>query len=91
MPTTRVSVRYTGRVQGVGFRATARAIASSFAVTGWVRNESDGSVTLEIQGKAAEVQRCLDAILHRMESRIRASAMTPLPLDGAEAGFDIRC
>lgn len=45
--------RFTGRVQGVGFRATTQAIASRLGLTGWVRNEPDGSVLMEAQGSAA--------------------------------------
>src|SRR5262245_4151279 len=40
----RRQIRFHGRVQGVGFRVTARAIADEFAVSGWVRNEPDGTV-----------------------------------------------
>ena len=42
--------RYVGQVQGVGFRWTSQRIAMSLGVTGWVRNEDDGSVTLVLQG-----------------------------------------
>ncbi len=38
----RVIVHYSGRVQGVGFRATARHIACGYEVTGMVRNLPDG-------------------------------------------------
>jgi acylphosphatase len=40
----RVQVRIRGRVQGVFFRAEARARAESLGVAGWVRNAEDGSV-----------------------------------------------
>ena len=43
-------MRFVGEVQGVGFRWTCRNIASNIGLTGWVRNEDDGSVTLELQG-----------------------------------------
>jgi Acylphosphatase len=42
---------FSGRVQGVGFRATARAVASRFEVTGWVRNADDGTVEMEVQAE----------------------------------------
>ena len=38
------------KVQGVGFRYRARYAAQSLGLTGWVENEDDGSVTLEVQG-----------------------------------------
>lgn len=67
----RVRVRYTGRVQGVGFRATARDAAAGFAVAGWVRNEPDGSVTLEAQGARAVVDQFLLDVRERLGRFIR--------------------
>jgi acylphosphatase len=46
----RVSARFDGHVQGVGFRFTAVNIAQKFDVTGYVRNEWDGSVTVVAEG-----------------------------------------
>lgn len=66
----RVGVRYSGRVQGVGFRATCRWIASSHPVTGRVRNEHDGSVWLEAQGGDAAVSAFLEAIGDRLGANI---------------------
>ena len=58
----RVLVRYSGRVQGVGFRATARQIAGGFKVSGWVKNTSDGGVELVVAAEAAELEAFLKAI-----------------------------
>ena len=46
----RKRVVFYGRVQGVGFRYTAQFAAQSAGTTGWVRNEYNGSVVMEIQG-----------------------------------------
>lgn len=46
----RYSIIFEGRVQGVGFRYFARKSAQSCHVTGFVRNLSDGTVHLEVQG-----------------------------------------
>lgn len=46
----RKAARAQGRVQGVGFRFFVQTEAKKSKVTGWVKNESDGSVTMEIQG-----------------------------------------
>ena len=49
-------VFYSGHVQGVGFRYTAKAVAAGFEVTGTVRNLADGRVELIAQGARAELQ-----------------------------------
>ena len=53
---------FTGRVQGVGFRYKMTYLANSFGLTGWVRNEYDGSVSAELQGLPGE----LDQIIQRL-------------------------
>ena len=50
MPLERCSAKITGRVQGVGFRAFTQKTALQYQLSGWVKNEHDGSVTLEAQG-----------------------------------------
>ncbi len=51
-----------GRVQGVGFRYTARYVASSMGVTGWVKNLDDGRVELEVQGDRELVVHFLEQV-----------------------------
>ena len=48
--TRRLSLRFMGQVQGVGFRWTSQRVADRSGCTGWVRNEPDGSVSMELQG-----------------------------------------
>ncbi|CAE7418834.1 yxaH, partial [Symbiodinium necroappetens] len=52
----RVTIQYTGRVQGVGFRFTVRDIALGLGLVGWVRNNADGSVTLCAQGSGDQIE-----------------------------------
>ncbi|MCB9665193.1 MAG: acylphosphatase [Alphaproteobacteria bacterium] len=51
-----VAFRVTGRVQGVGFRASTQRLARARGLVGWVRNVRDGSVQGRVQGPAAEVE-----------------------------------
>ena len=44
-------IQFYGKVQGVGFRYHATYRAKFLGLTGWVRNCSDGSVEMEVQGK----------------------------------------
>ena len=53
---TRATVH--GHVQGVFFRASTRDLAQRVGVTGWVRNDPDGTVTAHLEGDA--VDRVLD-------------------------------
>ncbi len=64
MTTIAKHIRITGRVQGVGFRAWAKGRAVGLHLSGWVRNEADGSVALLIAGEAADVAEMVSA-LHR--------------------------
>jgi acylphosphatase len=57
---TRVRVRVRGRVQGVFFRAEARARAESLGVNGWVRNADDGSVEAVFEGDDERVKSLLE-------------------------------
>jgi acylphosphatase len=58
----RVTVLYTGRVQGVGFRATVRHLSRGYDVTGTVRNLPDGQVELVAEGMKEEVRAFLEGI-----------------------------
>jgi acylphosphatase len=56
----RARVIVTGKVQGVFFRALAQEQAAAAGVTGWVRNRSDGSVELILEGLKEAVQQVID-------------------------------
>ena len=58
----RVTVLYSGRVQGVGFRATIRHLACGYDVTGFVRNLPDGRVELIAEGAKPELKAFLEGI-----------------------------
>ncbi len=55
--------RVAGRVQGVGFRWYVRERARALRLKGWVRNESDGVVTVLVSGDA-NVLDAFEAALH---------------------------
>lgn len=50
-----LSISVRGKVQGVFFRASARDRALEFGLAGWVCNQADGSVYLEVEGPDAHV------------------------------------
>lgn len=86
----RRQVRYLGRVQGVGFRATAREAARAWPVTGWVRNEADGSVLLEVQGEREAVEGALAGVRRAMGRNITAEESADVEPVAGERGFEIR-
>jgi acylphosphatase len=51
------NIRVQGRVQGVFYRASARQAAVQCGISGFVRNEDDGSVYIEAEGEPADLDR----------------------------------
>lgn len=58
----RLQIFYSGRVQGVGFRYTAKVLAHGFEVTGTVKNLPDGRVELVAEGAREELEAFKNAI-----------------------------
>ena len=61
-PLCRAHIFYSGRVQGVGFRYTAEAIAQRLGLLGWVKNLSDGRVELVCEAAKEKIERFLSEI-----------------------------
>jgi acylphosphatase len=90
MTIERRRVLYEGRVQGVGFRMTARRLASSHPISGSVRNLPDGRVELVVEGDSADLTAYLDAIRREFGSMIRdITVETETPGTEALEGFSI--
>ena len=86
---------FIGRVQGVGFRYLTRRAADLIGVIGWVRNERDGSVILEIQGTEEQVDGVMLALKHMIIKRgryvrIESIDEEEVPLVADETGFKTR-
>jgi len=86
----RREVYYSGRVQGVGFRYTARSIAQQFAVTGYVKNLPDSRVELVVEGPSEEIRAMLRAIQVEMGHYVRDVRETPSQATGVFSSFDVR-
>ena len=82
--------QFYGRVQGVGFRYTAIRAANAFGVSGWVKNERDGSVTVEAQGDDIALSRMLENIRNGRYIVIDRMEVKDLPLVENDKGFDVR-
>ena len=81
---------FRGAVQGVGFRWRARAAAHDAGATGWVRNNFDGSVTMELQGDEAQIDRVVQSLDHDRYIRIESLEARRIPVDPEERGFVTR-
>lgn len=88
-PLVRKRFCFSGRVQGVGFRYEARLTAGRLGLVGWVRNESDGTVVVEAEGKEACAGEFLRVIRSVPRFRITEVQSEDLPVSGAETSFRI--
>lgn len=85
-PLTRRHVMFYGRVQGVGFRYQAVMICKSLGLTGWVRNCTDGSVEMEVQGSLNTIEALMGELHQLSYVRIDRYEMTAIPTE-KEQGF----
>jgi len=86
----RIRYTFTGYVQGVGFRYRAYHAAQTLDLTGWVRNEYNGSVTMEIQGEDHNINAMLEMIEKSRYIEIDNLHSTELSLKPDERSFEIR-
>ena len=90
MSRRRLQIYYSGRVQGVGFRYTVKAVAPGFEVTGTVRNLGDGRVELAAEGEPEELEAFRQAIRDAgMGGLIRQEEASWSDATGEFRGFDI--
>lgn len=85
-----MQVIYSGSVQGVGFRYTARTVATGFEVTGTIRNLPNGQVELIAEGSTDELNAFRQAIRDSgLGHFIRDEAVQWSPATGGFRGFEI--
>jgi acylphosphatase len=90
MSRRRMHILYTGNVQGVGFRYTAKSVASGFDVIGTVRNLVDGRVELVAEGERAELNAFRQAIRDEgLDHFIRDERVDWTEAQGGLRGFEI--
>ena len=83
----RKHILFYGSVQGVGFRWRAKNAAEHFSCTGWVRNEWDESVSMEIQGTEEAIESVILAIEKGTFVHIENMDMKDIPVVDGEYGF----
>jgi acylphosphatase len=91
MALQRRRVLFSGRVQGVGFRATCRWLARGFDLAGYVRNLPDGRVEVLAEGDEVEIDRFLASIQSELGGYIRGLDVDhEQPGDPPLEGFTVR-
>ncbi len=90
MSRSRIEVYYEGRVQGVGFRYSTKALSGGFELTGLVRNLPDGRVELVAEGEKEELKSFMQAIREsELGHFIRKENVTWAEPQGGMRGFEI--
>lgn len=87
MTKIRKRIQFYGAVQGVGFRYRACHAADATGATGWVRNEYDGSVLMEIQGTQEQIDAVILMIERGTYVRIENMSVKTIPLVENESCF----
>lgn len=57
-----VNITVRGKVQGVGFRYYSFQRANALTLTGWVRNNSNGSVTVCVRGESNKIKQIIEQL-----------------------------
>lgn len=86
----RREIYFSGHVQGVGFRYTARQIASRFDVRGFVKNLGDGRVLLVVEGAPDTLDQFVDAVAGEMDRHVRHRQASVLRATGEFTNFEVR-
>ena len=90
MGEVRKHIVFHGRVQGVGFRYTAKYLARSLGVTGWVKNEWDGTVVMEVQGREMLINELLKGLNRNSFIEIEWIDTKEIPTEERESCFSVR-
>ena len=80
---------FTGRVQGVGFRFTARRAANRRQLTGFVRNVPNGSVEMLAQGRSEDIDDCIQDLKEYFSGYLKETRIEEIPPDTTHTDFKI--
>lgn len=81
-----VNIRITGKVQGVSFRKSAKQAADEWGLTGLARNETDGSVHIEVEGEEDQIEKfvkwCREGPEHAQVEEVKVTRQPLNDFDG---------
>lgn len=79
-----------GRVQGVGFRYFVKGYADRYGLTGWVKNQYDGTVIMEVQGTESRLSIFAETIREGNRFiRVNNLSWDPIAVIPDESAFNI--
>ncbi|MCC7294140.1 MAG: acylphosphatase [Phycisphaerales bacterium] len=86
----RRTLLFSGRVQGVGFRATTVSLARELLLSGYAMNLPDGRVEVMAEGTPADLNALRERIVRRFAGDLREVTSSESAATGEFAGFRIR-
>lgn len=90
MAITGLTIRVIGHVQGVYFRQSTQRKARELGLSGFVRNEPDGSVTIEAEGDPEELARLAEWAAHGPPEAHVHRLVVDDRVPSGHSGFEIR-
>lgn len=91
MSEKRFKIRIYGRVQGVWYRASAQQQAEKLGLSGWVRNEDDGSVGAEVQGAEGSLEAFIEWCWRGpQQAEVKQVEIEEQPVQVGSQGFLVR-
>ena len=83
----RYRIRFSGRVQKVGFRLEVYELAKRLGLTGYCRNLENGDVLAELQGEKNRIRFLVSYMESLKRIKIRKKTVKRMHLDAAEKEF----
>ena len=87
--TIRKEFHFEGNVQNIGFRFEVQSHAKPLNITGYAKNNEDGTVTAELQGNLEDINRVISDLQNIDRIQIDSMTEKDIPLDYYENDFYI--
>lgn len=87
--TIRKELRFEGNVQNIGFRFEIQSHAKPLGITGYAKNNEDGSVTAQLQGSEKDIDKVITDLQNIDRIQIDFIREKDLPVDYYEKDFYI--
>lgn len=87
--TIRKEFHFEGNVQNIGFRFEVQSHAKALGITGYAKNNDDGSVTAQLQGSEKNINKVITDLQNIDRIQIDSVTEKEIPLDYYENDFYI--